>query len=302
MQEKKAQHYVPQTYLKRFAVMKKDQFFLHRLCTPEFKETDIKSINIKNLCVQNRLYTLPGTTIQEKMLVEDFYSDVYERHYDGVYKKLIDETVSKITDEDRRVIIGMVVSLFYRNPFWHDFHNKIMADMFERAFRLSKENGKDYFIWNDEEISIKGKTVDDLKREYKQDTHPTLVITQARAAIKLLKLRLDYDGISITKVKSPGYEYLTSDRPVNIMDTNGRHIIPMNPLNFFTLPIDSKHKLSLLPECHSENRYKIMRFVTDGNMETFSHNVQLASKADRFIMGSEAGLKNFAEIIEKMPK
>src|SRR5687767_8320583 len=118
MQEKKAQHYVPQTYLKRFAVKKKDQFFLHRLCTPEFKETDIKSINIKNLCVQNRLYTLPGTTIQEKMLVEDFYSDAYERHYDGVYKKLIDETISKITDEDRRVIIGMVVSLFYRNPFW----------------------------------------------------------------------------------------------------------------------------------------------------------------------------------------
>jgi hypothetical protein len=120
MEEKIRHHYVPATYLKRFGFEKyKDQFYLHRIPKNSITEAEINCSNVKKICVISNLYTLPGANAQERMLVEDFYSDTYERHYSKVYKKLIDENVTDISDEDRRVIIGMIVSLFYRNPFWN---------------------------------------------------------------------------------------------------------------------------------------------------------------------------------------
>ncbi|CAN5451586.1 hypothetical protein BH10BAC2_BH10BAC2_33800 [soil metagenome] len=301
MQEKKAHHYVPQAYLKHFGFEKeKNQFFVHRLRMPEMLETDIKDTHVKNVCVQNKLYTLPGATPQERNLVEDFYSDAYEKHYDSIYKKLVDATVDDINDENRRVIIGMVVSLFYRNPYWHDFHNKIISDMFERAFYLSKQNGKDSFFWNDEEISIKGKTVEEMKKEYNEENRPLLVITQTQAAINLLKLRLDSDGINITKTTDGNHQYLTSDRPVNIMDPDNKQLIPMNPLNFLTLPIDSNHLLSLIPGCHPTMRYKIIRDKSENFYLMLAHNIKHAQKANNFLFGSEVGLKTFARLMQKL--
>lgn len=86
------------------------------------------------------------------------------------------------------------------------------------------------------------------------------------------------------------------------MDPDKRHVIPMNPLNFLTLPIDSKHLLALLPECHPENRNKVLRFSSDGLMDTLSHNVQQTSRADRFLLGSENGLKAYVKMMEKIGK
>jgi Protein of unknown function (DUF4238) len=303
MQEKKAHHYVPKTYLKHFGFEKgKNQFFVHSLRIPEMLETNIKDIHVKNVCVQNKLYTLPAATAQERNLVEDFYSDAYEKHYDKIYQKLVDETVENISDEDRRVIIGMVVSLFYRNPYWHDFHNKIISDMFERAFYLSKQNGNDSFFWNEEEISIKGKTIEEMKKEYNEENRPLLVITQTQAAINLLKLRLDSDGINITKTTNGTHQYLTSDRPVDIMDPDNKQLIPMNPLNFLTLPIDSNHLLSLIPDCHPTMRYKIIRDKSEDFYLMLTHNIRQARKADNFLFGSEVGLKTFVRLMQKLKK
>jgi Protein of unknown function (DUF4238) len=301
MTEKKRHHYVPQTYLQNFSFKKsKDIFQLHWLPVGILKENKISSSNIKNLCVVSKLYTLPGNTVEGKMLIEDFYNDAYERGYQSVYKKMTDEAVTDITDEDRRLIIGMAVSLFYRNPFWLNSHTDFIGDMFSRAFELSKANGHDSFYWDNEEISIKGKTVDDLKREYREEARPNLIIEQVQAAINLLKLRINSDGINITRIKNPAFEFLTSDRPVNIINPDKGHIIPMDPLNFLTMPIDSKHQLSLLPQCHPGNKYKILRDSTDGFIDSFTHNAQQAMAADKFLFGSEQGLKSFVKLMEKV--
>jgi hypothetical protein len=301
MQEKKSHHYVPQTYLKHFGFQKeKNEFFVHALRMPDMKENSIRDIHIKNVCVQNKLYTLPGITAEEKNLVENFYSDAYEKHYNSVYKKLIDEKVEDITNEDRRVIIGMVVSLFYRNPYWHDFHNGIISDMFERAYQKSKVNNQESFFWNDEEIIIKNKTVEELKKEYNDENRPLLVITQVRAAIKLLKLRIDSDAINITRTNNPTNHFLTSDRPVDILDSNNKQLIPMNPQNFLSLAIDSKHLLSLTPDCHPSMKNKILRYQTDSFFQTLAHNMRQARKADNFLFSSEIGVISFARIVEKL--
>jgi hypothetical protein len=157
----KRQHYVPQAYLKNFAFRKKkNKYILHFIKPEDVEKGRIQSASIKDLCVYNDLYTLPGLTKEERMLVESFYSDTYEYGWTGVYRKLTNEHVTMVSTEERRLVIGMAVSLFFRNLSWKKFYDQFMGETIKKAYDLSTANGKDAFIFEGEELSIRGKTVD----------------------------------------------------------------------------------------------------------------------------------------------
>ncbi len=51
----------------------------------------IESRNIRRIGKEDDLYKLPGTTGDERMLIENAYKELYENGYDTLYKLMIDE-------------------------------------------------------------------------------------------------------------------------------------------------------------------------------------------------------------------
>ena len=169
MGKKSRQHFVPRTYLKNFAQEIDRKFFVHTKTPKVIDNGGTGFRNISHICTEWDLYDLPGQlSDDERKVVDTFYKDAYEEHWTSVYTKLVDEDVSTITQEDRRVIIGMVSSMFFRNRLWNVFHDRVMGDSIERGYMLTKEAGGERFVLFGEDVVITGRTVDEIKKEFQE--------------------------------------------------------------------------------------------------------------------------------------
>jgi hypothetical protein len=296
----KRHHFVPITYLKNFAFERKaGEFSIHFKKKEVLENGGTGCTNIRNLCVESKLYSLPGLTSEEQLIVETFYNDAYEKGWTSVYEKLVDEKVVTITPEDRRLIIGMVSSLYFRNRKWNVFLTNMKADIIERGYEMSKHVGSDSFVMFGEEIVIKNRTLEEIKSDQLEKDKPAIVLGGVRSTINLLRRRLDSDGIEVMKINDSKEYFLTSDNPVTVRDPNNGPIVPADPSNFLSLPIDHKHTLLLIPERPSQDLDKIYRSKASF-YSTLAWNVETFAGADRFIMGSEEGLKSFSGMVMRM--
>jgi hypothetical protein len=296
------QHFVPRTYLRTFAhERKKDQFFLHHKHPKLIENGGTSCTNIINLCVEGGLYDLPGSklTEEQRTMVDSFYKDAYEDYWPSAYAKLVDESITTISTEDRRQIIGMVSSLYFRNRLWNVFINNSMGDIIERGYGMVKNVGKDSFDMFGETVTITGRTVEEIKNDHQERDRVSMVLKGAKSTIDLLRKRLTSDGIQIVKLNDPTQYFLTSDCPVSVRDPGGGHTRPSNPENFMCLPLDHKHLLQLIPGVPLQGLNKIFREISN---EAFIWNIQTFEFADRFLMGSEEGLKSFAAMITRLKK
>jgi hypothetical protein len=290
------QHYVPRTYLKHFAVERNNEFFIKALPRDESKTVMIFESNITNVCMLKDLYTLPGNTAEEKMLLEKFYSDNFESEYNSVYNILVDNSKTTINDVERNLIISSVITMFYRNTKWISLHNGLIKRVIQEMFLLCEQTGKDYFIFENDTVSIKNKTVDDLYNQFAIEQRPVQVLTQLQVAMKLILLRNQYDGIFISRLIDSDTEYITSDNPVIAFNPTNNRIRPFDYTNFLKLPLNNKFLLTLIPNSDKSLRNTINRKDFSGSIgtiERLTSNYEQMSSSERFILGSEKALKQY---------
>ena len=293
MGETRIMHYVPQSYLRYFGQERSGVHFIHAL--PK-KGGAIFTANVKNICGERDLYTLPGATEEERLFLENMYNDLYEVGYDKIYELLTDKTKITLTAKERYSIIGFVVSMFFRNVAWHTFYNNALDQMLEHVYDLTKQNGMDTFYFGDEEISIAGKTLEELQKENKKQDKPMLALVQAQNIFQLIRLRLINDVVTITKAR-PGFEFITSDNPVAFKGANIRQRpIPFDPSNTLMIPIDKDHLLQLQPWVEKELDWNLLGRLHDepipGMYTSINNNFQ-SVQCDKFLLGTETGLKAF---------
>jgi hypothetical protein len=295
----KRQHYVPRTYLKNFSSKQtRDEHFIKALPIEEPRPEKIFEMNVKNVCLERNLYTLPGETAQEKMLLEKFYSDEIEQHYNKIYALLTDPAKTTISSEERELIISTVITTFYRTTKWINQHNDLMKRVYNQMFSLCQQAGKDYFLFEGTKISIKDKTLDELLQEHKVENRPGQVITQLEVALKLIQVRIQSDNIFISKLVDDDCEFITSDNPVVLQNIKGGHIAPFDPSNIMKLPLDKKHMLFLMPDADEEARQLIVRHNVSGlfcKTEKLISNAEQFQKADRFILGDDSSLNSYLQ-------
>ncbi len=300
----KRQHYVPRTYLKNFAKAKGDEFYIKALPIETPTSDKIIGINTTNVCLERNLYTLPGETHEQKMLIEKFYSDEIEQHYNGIYNLLNDPNKKTLTPEERERIIATVVTMFYRTTKWLNQHNDLMKRVYTQMFQLCEQTGKDYFTYEGTKISIKDKKLDDFLKENKMENRPAQVMSQLEVALKLIQVRVKSDNIYLSTLVDEGCEFITSDNPVILQNISGGDIMPFDPNNIMKLPIDNKTMLFLMPDADENLRNQIIRHNVSGNYcksEQLISNSEQFQKADKFILGDDGSLnsylhtKNFAE-------
>lgn len=291
MGETRRMHYVPRTYLEKFGFERDDKYRVYALNKENGRLFDPV---VKDICLENELYTLPGETEEERQLLEKMYGDLYESGYNTVYSLLTDKTRETVTAGERYSIISFVVSMLYRNNSWHNFHHQVTNGMIERAYLLSKEHGHDSFFFEDQEISIVGKTMEELQKEMRKENRPAIALVAAQTMFRLIRLRVINDIVSVTGPR-PGYEFLTSDNPVIFQPADkAQHPIPFDPTNTLTIPIDSQHVLQLQP-WRKELSWEMLGRLSEPvpGFMTSMFNFYQNRQSTRFLFGSETALKDF---------
>ena len=294
--EVKRQHYVPRTYLKNFAKEKSGEFHIMALPITDTRPEKIFEISITNVCLERHLYTLPGNTAHERMLIETFYATEIEKHYERIYQLLIDPNKTTVTESERELIISTVTTMFYRTTMWINQHNEFAKRTLTLLYETCKQAGKDYFISEGEKISIAGKTLEQIIIENKIESKPMQVLSQLEIAFKLLEQRKGKDGIMISKLVEDDCEFITSDNPVIVQNPNGSRVLPFDPTNIMKLPLDNKHMLLLMPFADKNSTHTIVRHNISGTMcklKTLGSNSGQFKKAERFVLGNDNSLNNY---------
>lgn len=292
--EVKRNHFVPRTYQKNFSITKegKDLYFINRMPKETTNEKDIKELSTKKICVENDIYTLEGDTKEERMFVEYFYGDNYEQHYSNIYKLLIDEQKETVTPEERKLIISTVVSMLFRTQKMPNLHNEVSDRVIEALYENCKIAGKNYFLYEGGKISIEGKTLEQMQKEQRKESTAGIAIIQLEVALKLIEIRMEKDGILVTKLLDDS-EFITSDNPVTYHKFLEQSISGFDSDNILTLPLDNKHLLSLIPTGKDND---IVRFKKNGLLAktcaSDSNRKQLKS-SNKYLLGTESGLKSF---------
>jgi len=293
------QHFVPKTYLKHFGTRIQKAYMINALPADAIEKSKIFEASTKSVAFEKHLYTLPGETVEQKMAVEKFYSDELEQHYNDIYEILVDPNKNTITAQERELIISTVVTMYYRTTKWVNASKDLMGRVFMQMFNLCQQTGKDYFTYEGEKISIKGKTLEQFTKEFNDERQPSMILLQLETAFKLIALRMKNDGICVIKLDEDKHEYITSDNPVIANNHNSQHFAPFDPNNLLRLPLDSKHTLMLVPECLEGQELTIVRNNTKGvfaEMEKLTANSSQTQNAEKHIFGSKSGLESYLDV------
>jgi len=295
MGETRRMHYVPKTYLKNFSEKRGNEFFIYAVSKKAREK--VFPTNITNICVEKDLYTLPGETESSRQFIEKMYSDLYESDYDNIYKLLIDESKESLTTKERYSIVGFVVSMFYRNNSWNNFHNKFMDEVYAKGYHLTKANGKESFFIEEQEINIVGRSLEELQKENHNQDKPLMALTALQKMLELTRMRFFNDVIAINKTSSDS-EFITSDNPVSFRNEEVKRPIPVDPTNTLSIPIDSNHLLQLRSWGHELDKNMIGRLSGPAliNMvnSRINNEFQLA-QSDKFILGTKTALHRFLQ-------
>ncbi len=289
------QHYVPRTYLKRFASERNGSYYIKGIDKDIIHQEKIIEFNTSNVCLRKNLYTLTGNTVEERQKIEKFYSDEIETNYDTVYSILTDPNRRIITAEERRLIISTIITMLYRTTKWISEHNKVWNMALDSLYNLCKQTGHKHFIFEGKRISIEGKSLQQMQDEFANKSRENQVKTQLEVAFSLIELRLN-DGIFVSKLGKSDCNFITSDNPVILSNSSGKNIMPFDKDNIITLPIDEKHKLMIMPSREPSERDLIVRHTTGGNWSDFNMMISNANQmgnSEKFILGTESAIKDY---------
>ena len=293
MTETRRMHYVPKVYLEKFAKQRGNEHYIYAL---EKQTGKIFTPNTKNICVETDLYLLEGATEGERQMIENLYNELFESQYDKIYKILIDDSRDTITMEERYEIISFVVSMFYRNNVWNNGYNKLIDETLAKAYAMSKANEKDSFFFGEQEVSIVGKSLEDLQKENRDKDRQMIALNSIQRIFELTRMRVVNDVVTVVKTDDL---IVTSDNPILFRGENlNVRPIPIDPNNTLSLPIDDYHLLQLRPwDNKLDNNLTMLGRMSElsivSGIVAETNNQFQYNQAERFLLGTENGIRGF---------
>ena len=292
MKETYRQHYVPRTYLQKFAIKRKNNYNISSADKNDLEKIIIP--NIINDCLETNIYTQKGETKEQRQALETFYSDNVESVYNEVYKTLTDESIVEISEDMHYKIVMTIISMLYRTSKWIHVHNDLSDLVLEKMFSLCEQAKKDYFMYEDYKYSIKRKSLSDIQKEFRERKKELHVLMQLEVAFKLIDIR-KFDGILISKLM-PENQLITSDNPVILSNLEPGIIAPFDPENMIKLPIDTNHILTIMPHSQSTGEHRISRVNHTDSMSAgkmIVNNYSQYSSSFKYIFGTKKGISDF---------
>jgi hypothetical protein len=292
-QEVTKQHFVPRTYLKHFGQPEKGQDKIYRTLSSDPDATHVRQVSVAHACFQNDLYTLEGDSGAERMALENFYRISVEDHFDTVRQLLLDEKQMAAPESLRSKVLHTVATMLMRTTKILARNNEVVDRVLAQMMMLCEQTGQDTFDFDGETYSIKGKTLDELRRQFRQVGQQGRVLTQLELALRLGQAKQNDFAILVVTLDEAAGEYITSDNPVVIWSLD-RHNVAFNPDAALKLPLGPRHMLNLMPTTVDMLKNRITRWNLSGDqakLERISANIIQHNNSERWILGSEVGVQ-----------
>ncbi len=296
MSEPIKQHYIPISYLNKFAELDNEKHYIHAY---QKKSKRLIRVRPKTICFKKNLYTIPTDETSKKYAIEYFYAQNVDRVYPEIYKVLVDEKQKIIDFETRLKIINTALSFYFRTPKFLNLQNNMTEKMIRDIAGMTDEEVVSYkFLGN--EISFNKNEIDSIIKERKENNRILFLSEHLRAYEKLVQQKL-MDGICVYKIIDDS-EFITSDNPLvmrpymNPLDPNFDYEIlnkPINPFalgNMMHLPLDRKHILTIMPSAEPSIVNTIQRLEIDG-IHSLLYNFDVENFSDDWLLGSEHGIE-----------
>lgn len=285
--KKPHQHFIPRTYLKRFAhtKLKKGKFLL---AAYDKIEREVKlDISIADICVEDNFYTIKGLPDDQKYFIDDHFTKNIEPKYKDVYDLLVVQKKEIITIQERASILYTILSLYFRTPkVLNEFVSFSTRFMEQSLTNTDVESIK--FLGYD--IQIKGKTFSEIRKTIKESHKIDYLKTQLALLDQFIEFR-KFDGIMVFELIG-NQEYITSDNPVEIRTGHGKAFDLFDKTNSIYVPLDTKHAFYIAPKGDESSIDKVFH-VKDNQAHHISLNDSVFKNAERWIIGSKFGINQF---------
>lgn len=293
--KKTRQHFIPQTYLKRFAHTKDgDVYFVDVFDKTTGKY--IRNMAISNICVETDLYTLKNLPEEDQYKLEEYFSENIEYKYPSVYKILVEEKRQFISPQERENILLTTLSMYFRTPKVLNMFSEFVS----RLFDVSKNNlDAESINFLGREISIKGKTFKQITAEIRETQRINYFETQLALLNEFIKFR-SLDGLVVIELIGE-QEFITSDNPVEIRNSTIKGFNLFDNGNAIYVPLDSKHALFIAPSDRDSVLNEIF-FQKDNFVQHITLNHMSGQNSERWVIGTPKGLKQFLKDDEEYTK
>jgi hypothetical protein len=279
----KHQHFIPQTYLKKFAhTRKEDKYFVDAY--DKILKKHISDISVKNICVETDLYTLKHLGDKDKFKIENFFSNSIESKFPNVYNILVKQKKEFINMQEREDILYTTLSMYFRTP-------KVLNNFVEFILKIHNDVNDNIKLINflGYDIDINCKEFSELRKIIKEKNRLQYIKTQLYLLDEFVKFK-KFDGIVVLELIGD-QEFITSDNPVDITShLGGFNLFDSNNSIYVTL--DHKHALYIAPK----NEQSIINQVTyqkDNFNQHLVLNHSVYDNAERWIIGSKNGINQF---------
>lgn len=281
------QHYIPRSYLNKFAREKESKYFV---CIKSTDSEEIIEVSTKDVCLKKHLYTIPNVEKDKKYLIENFYADCLDSVYPEVYDILTNENITEVNETTREKIIATTLNLYFRTIKFITAHNHLTSQVLGHINSMVDGKGKPITVdYLGRKIKFTPDNFDEIKKELEKENHMAFLQQHLEMAYDFIKYKLN-DGICVWKIIDDS-EIITSDNPVIIRNTQGKLRNIYDPDNIVLVPIDNKHVLSIAPKIDKIVTNQIFRNQCD-IITTLTTNIEVERNAEKWIIGSERSLTN----------
>lgn len=285
MAEAKNHHFIPQSYLRRFAYQKGDNFYVY----VRNKGDKFFPVNIRNICSENYFYTNPEA--KDKNEIESFYANNIDNVFPIIYELAKDDKIEKIDAETIEKVVTAALSLYLRTPKFLNEYNAHFLKLLEELERFVMGKDENHHInFLGRKIDIKNLNLETLRNEILKENKVIFLSEHIQVLNSLVKF-IDADGLGINIIADDS-EFITGDNPVIIRNhLTGQFHNLFDPNNIIYLPIDHKTMLTITPKNFGSMENRILRVLCTEDF-TITTNYDIEANSEKWIIGSEDSLKN----------
>lgn len=283
MSKPKHQHFIPKSYLKNFADIKEDgkQFVEAKLRSEDAPKQ--KPISIKDICVDKNLYTIPNKGEDEKYALEDYYAREIDAVYPEVYKMLVNPEITQINAQQRGQIIMTTMSLFFRTPKFLNHDQRTTNLMLEYAARnFQDKEGNIKFKFREHKLNFNIAEIEEVRSDLKIANKVKFLQGHLKDWHEFINFKI-HSAIAVYRIYDE-IDLITSDNPVIMHSVKENPFDIFDPTNMISLPLDSKHYLSIFPNTEEAMLDTIYRTDRD-KWFALTTNLQVEKNCEDWIIG-----------------
>ncbi len=288
------QHYIPRSYLKNFGIEgKKGNYFVDAYKLED--DVLLEQISTKDICFKKNLYTIPNADIDRKYDLEHHYAEHVDSEFPKIYKLLVDESVLLLTPNQKRQILYVCLSLYFRTPRFLNHQNAFTDQILDRMLLYADENGEVKFTFEEERHEFNAKDIDNVRTEFKERNRIKFLVQHLEKWKEFVDFKYDCT-INVHRISDKNAPLITCDNPVSIRGVRTTRFEGLfNPHSVITLPLDTEYYLEIFPNSIADGQTRINRMIHDRDY-VFTTNAIIQSNAEKLIIGKPGSIEKHFKI------